>query len=149
MALGEVRLKDWWRVFRRELLAGLALGGFLAAIGLMRILFWQAIFTRAGGPFYGDYYMRLGITVAVSLVGALLPFLLRLVKLDPATACSPFVATLCDVTSLLIYFSIAGIFYFKFVEPKHEKADVNDKPAIEGPLVPGDPAGKPGDPEHH
>jgi magnesium transporter len=157
MALGEVRIKDWWRVFRRELVAGFALGGFLALIGLLRILLWQAVFTRAGGPFYGDHYMRLGITVAASLVGvvlygslvgALLPFLLRLVRLDPATACSPFVATLCDVTGLVIYFTIANVFYFHFVPAKVEKSDGNDKPAIEGPLVPGDPAGKPGNPEH-
>jgi magnesium transporter len=127
MALGEVRIIDWWRVFRRELLTGLALGAFLAAVGMVRILAWQFLFKVDGGPYYGDHYFRLALTVACalvgvvlfgSLVGALLPFLLRLVKLDPATACSPFVATFCDVTGLLIYFTIAGFLYFKFVPPE-------------------------------
>ena len=124
MALGEVRIKDWWRVFRRELVSGLALGAFLAAIGVARILLWQVLFTRNGAPYYGDHAMRLALTVGFALVGvvlygsvvgALLPFLLRLVKLDPATACSPFVATFCDVTGLLIYFTIAGFLYFHYV----------------------------------
>jgi magnesium transporter len=157
MALGEVRLRDWWRVFRRELLTGLALGVFLAMIGLFRILLWQGLFTRHGAPFYGDHYLRLGATVAFalvgvvlygSLVGALLPFLLRLVKLDPATACSPFVATLCDVTGLLIYFSIAGLCYFKYVPSPVRESAIDPPTAIEGPLVPGAPA-NPADPSNH
>jgi magnesium transporter len=124
MALGEVRLKDWWRVFFRELMTGVALGGFLALVGMARILTWQLLFKSNGQPYYGDHYMRLALTVGFalvgvvlfgSLVGALLPFLLRLVKLDPATACSPFVATFCDVTGLLIYFTVAGLLYFNYV----------------------------------
>jgi len=126
MALDEVRIADWWRVFRRELFAGFALGAFLAAIGMLRILVWQLLFKFDGGPYYGDHYMRLALTVAFALigvvlfgsvVGALLPFLLRILKLDPATACSPFVATFCDVTGVLIYFTIAGFIYFGFVPP--------------------------------
>jgi magnesium transporter len=149
IALGEVRIRDWWRVFRREIATGLALGVFLAVIGLIRILLWQALFKRDGGPFYGDHFLRLAVTVATalvgvvlfgSLVGALLPFLLRMVKLDPATACSPFVATFCDVTGLLIYFTIAHFCYFSFVPPKIDKGSL-DPPAIHAPLVPGGAAG--------
>jgi magnesium transporter len=126
LALGELKLRDWWRVFRRELATGLALGAFLAVIGVVRILAWQYLFKREGQPYYGEHYLRLASVVACSLVGvvlygslvgSLLPFVLRLFKLDPATACSPFVATFCDVTGLIIYFSIAAAMYFHFVPP--------------------------------
>ncbi len=112
MALGEVRPVDWWRVLRREVLVGVMLGLLLAALGAMRILVWQA----AGGV-YGEHYLLLGATVALSLVGvvlggglagAMLPFLLRRVGLDPAVASAPLVATLVDVTGLIIYFTTAG-----------------------------------------
>lgn len=111
MALGELRLVDWWRVLRREIAVGLALGLLLAVLGLLRIVVWQA----AGGM-YGEHYLLLGTTVALSLVGvvlwgslvgALLPFTLRRVGLDPASASAPLVATLVDVTGLIIYFTIA------------------------------------------
>lgn len=111
MALGELRLVDWWRVLQREIAVGLALGLLLAVLGLLRILVWQA----AGGM-YGEYYLLLGATVALSLVGVvlwgslvggLLPFALRRVGLDPASASAPLVATLVDVTGLIIYFTIA------------------------------------------
>jgi magnesium transporter len=111
MSLGEVRLRDWWRVMRREVLSGLGLGAILAVIGIARILLWQAIFHT-----YGPHHMRIALTVAVSLVGvvlwgtivgSMLPFILRRLKLDPATASAPFVATLVDVTGLIIYFSAA------------------------------------------
>jgi magnesium transporter len=113
MALGELRLSDWWRVLRREALVGVALGLLLAALGLMRIVVWQA----AGGM-YGEHYLLLGTTVALSLVGvvmwgsltgALLPFALRRAGLDPASASAPLVATIVDVTGLVIYFTIAGV----------------------------------------
>jgi magnesium transporter len=112
MALGEVRLRDWWRVVRREIVTGLALGVILAAIGLIRILVWQGLFDS-----YGEQYLLLGVTVALSLVGvvlwgslagSLLPFILRGLGLDPASASAPLVATLVDVTGLVIYFTVAA-----------------------------------------
>jgi magnesium transporter len=111
MALKEIRLSDWWRVVRREFSAGLALGCILAAIGLVRILAWQGLFHS-----YGDHYMRIALTVALSLIGvvlwgtlagSVLPIVLRLLGFDPASASAPFVATLVDVTGLIIYFSVA------------------------------------------
>jgi magnesium transporter len=112
MALGEVRLRDWFRVIRRELLAGLALGSILGSIGLTRILLWQLLFKT-----YGQHYMLVGLTVALSLIGvvtfgtfagSLLPFILRRLGFDPASASAPFVATLVDVTGLIIYFTTAS-----------------------------------------
>jgi magnesium transporter len=112
MALGEVRLRDWFRVIRRELLAGLALGSILGSIGLTRILLWQLFFKT-----YGQHYMLVGLTVALSLIGvvtfgtfagSLLPFILRRLGFDPASASAPFVATLVDVTGLIIYFTTAS-----------------------------------------
>ncbi len=111
MALGEVRLKDWWRIARRELLIGLLLGIILSIIGLMRVLIWQQAFQA-----YGPHYLLVGLTVFLSLIGvvlwgtisgALLPMILRKAGFDPATASTPFVATMVDVTGLLIYFNIA------------------------------------------
>ena len=111
MALGEVGLRDWWRVMRRELVAGFALGSVLGTIGFLRIILWQAV-----SPLYGPHYLRIAFTVAASLLGvvmfgtlagSLLPFLLRRLRLDPASASAPFVATLVDVTGLVIYFSVA------------------------------------------
>lgn len=113
MALGEVRPRDWWRVIRREFTIGLALGLLLAMIGAVRIVLWQGLFGS-----YGEHYLFLTLTVSLSLVGvvlwgalagSLLPFVLRLCGLDPASASAPFVATFVDVTGLIIYFSIAGI----------------------------------------
>jgi magnesium transporter len=113
MALGEVRLRDWWRVVRREFISGLGLGLILAAIGIARILLWQAFFHT-----YGQHYLLLAFTVAASLVGvvlwgtlvgSMLPFLLRRLGADPASASAPFVATLVDVTGLIIYFTAAKI----------------------------------------
>ncbi|HEX9578209.1 MAG TPA: magnesium transporter [Myxococcales bacterium] len=112
MALGEVRLRDWFRVIRRELLAGLALGSILGSIGLTRILLWQLFFKT-----YGQHYLLVGLTVALSLIGvvtfgtfagSLLPFILRRLGFDPASASAPFVATLVDVTGLIIYFTTAS-----------------------------------------
>lgn len=113
MALGEVRLRDWWRVVLRESAAGLSLGAILGAIGITRILLWQAAF-----GLYGEHYMRVALTVGASLVGvvlwgtlagSMLPFLLRRLGFDPASASAPFVATLVDVTGLVIYFSAASL----------------------------------------
>ncbi|TMQ59695.1 MAG: magnesium transporter [Candidatus Eisenbacteria bacterium] len=113
MALGEVRLRDWWRVVRREIFSGLGLGLILATIGVIRILTWQALFHT-----YGPYHLLVALTVAASLVGvvlwgtlvgSMLPFLLRRLGFDPASASAPFVATLVDVTGLVIYFTTARI----------------------------------------
>jgi magnesium transporter len=98
---------------RREILAGLALGGILALIGVLRILLWHQLFGS-----YGETAARLAVAVGLSLVGVVawgtlsgssLPFLLRAMKFDPASASAPFVATLVDVSGLVIYFTIAGI----------------------------------------
>ncbi|NUR54394.1 MAG: magnesium transporter [Acidobacteria bacterium] len=113
LALGEVHLRDWWRVMRRELAAGLALGAILATIGFMRISIWSAF-----SDVYGQHWLLVAITVAIALVGivlwgtlvgSLLPFALRRLGFDPAASSAPFVATLVDVTGLVIYFSVALI----------------------------------------
>jgi magnesium transporter len=113
MALGEVKLRDWWMVARRELAAGATLGAILAVIGFLRVCAWQAMFPDV----YGDHYMLVGATVAVAvlgvatwgtLAGSMLPFVLRRFGLDPASASAPFVATLVDVSGLVIYFSAAA-----------------------------------------
>ena len=113
MALGEVRLRDWWRVIRREVITGFGLGTILASIGMVRILLWQFLFDA-----YGAHYFLVALTVAFSLVGvvlwgsvagSILPFILRGLGFDPASASAPFVATLVDVTGLVIYFSIAAV----------------------------------------
>lgn len=113
MALGEVRLRDWWRVIRREVITGFGLGTILASIGLVRILLWQFFFSA-----YGDHYFLVALTVAFSLIGvvlwgsvagSILPFILRSLGFDPASASAPFVATLVDVTGLVIYFTIAAV----------------------------------------
>ncbi|HEY1262555.1 MAG TPA: magnesium transporter, partial [Terriglobales bacterium] len=113
MALGEVRLRDWFRVIRRELMAGLALGTILGAIGITRIFLWHALRGT-----YGAHYLVVALTVGCSLIGvvlfgttagSMLPFILRRCGLDPASASAPFVATLVDVTGLVIYFSVASV----------------------------------------
>jgi magnesium transporter len=115
MALGEVRMRDWLRVAGRELASGLTLGLILGSVGFMRIMLWQSIDPSV----YGEHYVRLSIVVSLSLVGvvlwgtiigSMLPFLLRKLRLDPATSSAPFVATLVDVTGLVIYFTIASFF---------------------------------------
>jgi magnesium transporter len=112
MAVGEVQLRHWWRVVRREVAAGLALGTMLGGIGMLRILLWQAV----AKP-YGQHYFLIALTVACSLIGvvlfgtvagSMLPFLLRSLGIDPASASAPFVATLVDVTGLVIYFTVAS-----------------------------------------
>jgi magnesium transporter len=113
LALTEVRLRDWWRVMRRELLSGLALGLVLGVVGLIRILLWQAAFHT-----YGEHATKVGITVGLSVLGvvtwgtlsgSMLPFVLRRMGFDPASASAPFVATLVDVSGLVIYFTTAEV----------------------------------------
>ena len=113
MGVGEVRLLDWWRVMSREVGVGLALGSLLGVIGLTRILLWQWAF-----HLYGEHYVLVAVTVAASLVGvvlwgtmagSMLPFLLRALGFDPANASAPFVATMVDVSGIVIYFSLASL----------------------------------------
>jgi magnesium transporter len=111
MALGEITLTDWWRVMRREIISGLLLGGVLGIIGFIRIVFWNSLFHS-----YGEHSILVGLTVGISLIGvvlwgtlsgSMLPLILKRLGADPATSSAPFVATLVDVTGLLIYFSVA------------------------------------------
>ena len=111
LALGEFRLGEWWKVMRRELFAGTMLGLILGTIGFLRIAAWS-LFSNV----YGDHWMLVGLTVGValigivlwgSLMGSMLPLLLKRLGFDPATSSAPFVATLVDVTGLIIYFSVA------------------------------------------
>src|SRR5213596_968533 len=117
MALGEVTLRDWWHVMRREIQAGLLLGLVLGVIGVIRVSFWVMVDKRYfhHQP-YGEHWPLVALTVGIALVGvvlwgtlsgSMLPFILRRVGADPATSSAPFVATLVDVTGLIIYFSIA------------------------------------------
>jgi magnesium transporter len=101
------------RVIGRELTAGMALGMLLGAIGFLRIVVWQSV-----SPVYGQYYLLVAVTIFLSLLGvvtfgsitgSMLPFILRGVGLDPASASAPFVATLVDVTGIIIYFSVAKL----------------------------------------
>jgi magnesium transporter len=114
MALNEVGLRDWWRVAMRELPSGLALGGLLGVVGFLRVVLWQ----WAGWYDYGPYAVGVGITVGVALLGvvtfgnlagSMLPFVLKRLGFDPASASAPFVATLVDVSGILIYFSVASL----------------------------------------
>jgi len=110
LTVGELKLTDLFRVVRRELFSGLALGLILGSIGFLRISIWSAFST-----IYGPHWLLVALTVAFalvgvvlwgSLVGSILPFILRRLGFDPATSSAPFVATLVDVTGLIIYFSV-------------------------------------------
>ncbi len=120
LALGELGLRDWPRVLRRELLSGLTLGVVLGAIGFVRVVMWALIFRM-----YGPHFLLVAATVGVSLVGvvtwgtvtgSMLPFALRRAGFDPASASAPFVATLIDVTGLVIYFSAASVLFLRVLE---------------------------------
>ncbi len=111
LAVGEIRLRDWWRVFFREIGAGLILGSVLACIGFVRIAVWQQVF-----QLYGANWALVGLAVALTLVGvvlwgtlmgSMLPFILKRLGADPATSSAPFVATLVDVSGIVIYFNVA------------------------------------------
>jgi magnesium transporter len=112
MAVGEITLMDWWRVMRREIYSGLMLGSVLGLIGFFRIFVWHAI----NPDLYGTHWMMLGTTVGITLLGvvlwgtlcgSMLPMILKRLGADPAVSSAPFVATLVDVTGLVIYFSVA------------------------------------------
>jgi magnesium transporter len=113
LALGEVTLRDWWKVAARELPSGLALGAILGTVGAVRILLWQEM----GWYDYGEHDRLIALTVGLALVGvvtfgsvigSLLPFALKHLGFDPASASAPFVATLVDVTGIVIYFTVAA-----------------------------------------
>lgn len=114
MAVGEIRLRDWFRVMRKELASGFFLGLILGAVGYLRIRLWQALHIFDYGPHHGLVaaavgFALVGVVMWGTLIGGMLPFLLRRCGLDPATSSAPFVATLVDVTGLLIYFNVALI----------------------------------------
>ncbi len=115
MAIGEITVADWWRVLRRELISGLLLGTVLGIIGFIRVALWHSIVPQM----YGPHYMMIAATVGFSLIGvvlwgtlsgSMLPLLLKKLGADPAVSSAPFVATLVDVTGLIIYFSFAYLF---------------------------------------
>jgi magnesium transporter len=115
LALRDVKLSDWWRVMMREIPMGLTLGAILGVLGIIRIVLWQ----KAGLYDYGAHWQLISATVAATLIGivtfgsvagAMLPFALKRLGLDPASASAPFVATLVDVTGLVIYFTVALVF---------------------------------------
>lgn len=115
MAVGDVYLADWWRVLRRELLSGLLLGSVLGIIGFIRVAVWHSVAPQI----YGDHWFQIGATVGISLMGvvlwgtltgSMLPIALKKLGADPAVSSAPFVATLVDVTGLIIYFSVALLF---------------------------------------
>ena len=114
LALKELRLRNWWYVMRKEILSGLMLGSILAVIGFLRIFIWQHIHLYD----YGEYWLWVGCSVSIALIfivmwgtlaGSMIPILLKRIGLDPATASAPFVATLVDVTGLIIYFSVSAL----------------------------------------
>lgn len=115
MAIGEIGIADWWRVLRRELISGMLLGTVLGLIGFIRVMVWHSIVP----DIYGPHYMMIASTVGFSLIGvvlwgtlsgSMLPMLLKKLGADPAVSSAPFVATLVDVTGLIIYFSFAYLF---------------------------------------
>ena len=112
MALGEVTLAEWWRVMRREILSGLLLGLILGTIGLIRIVLWQNLHIYDYGTHWfllsvTIFFTLIGIVLWGSLIGSMMPIIMKKLKLDPATSSAPFVATMVDVTGIVIYFSIA------------------------------------------
>lgn len=115
LALGEIGLRNWWMVMRKEILSGLLLGMTLGVIGFVRIWIWQ----YTGLYDYGRYWLLVACSVSVSLIlivlwgtlsGSMIPLILKRIGLDPATASAPFVATLVDVTGLIIYFTVSALF---------------------------------------
>jgi magnesium transporter len=111
MALGEITLQDWWKIIRREIISGLLLGTTLALLGIAIIFIWHFF-----SDVFGEYYLSIALTIGLSimgvvlwgtLIGSMLPLILKRLGADPAASSTPFVATLVDVTGLIIYFSVA------------------------------------------
>jgi magnesium transporter len=120
MALGELTISDWWKVMRRELITGFMLGVILGSIGFLRILLWQHLHIYDYGIYWNlvaltIFFSLMGIVLWGSLMGSMLPIILKRLKLDPATSSAPFVATLVDVTGIVIYFSVAYFFLKGFL----------------------------------
>ncbi len=114
MAIGEIRLRDWWRVALREIPTGMAMGAGLCILGIIRITLWQ----KVGFYYYGVHYFLIALTVGLALIGivtwgsfagAMLPFVMKRLGFDPANSSAPFVATMVDVTGLVIFFTVAQI----------------------------------------
>jgi magnesium transporter len=114
LAVKELTIRDWWNVMRREILSGMVLGVVLGALGFLRVALWQELNWHN----YGVHWILLATTIFFSLIGivlwgtisgSMIPIILKAFKLDPAVASAPFVATLVDVTGLIIYFNIAAI----------------------------------------
>jgi magnesium transporter len=120
MAMGEINLSDWWRIMKREILSGFTLGLILGLIGFFRICLWHSLMTHGVmQDLYGEHWMLIAISVGISLIGvvlwgslmgSMLPLVLKRLGADPAVSSAPFVATLVDVTGLIIYFSVAYVF---------------------------------------
>jgi magnesium transporter len=115
MAVGDITIKDWWRVLRREISSGIMLGSVLGIIGFIRVLVWHSIMPNVYGPHYylialAVGFSLIGVVLWGTLSGSMLPLLLKRLGADPAVSSAPFVATLVDVTGLLIYFSMAYLF---------------------------------------
>ena len=120
MALGEVTIADWWRVMRREIQSGFFLGVLLGSIGFIRITLWQLLHIYD----YGKHWIMMGATIFFALIGvilwgsfmgSMLPIVLKRLNIDPATSSAPFVATVVDVTGIIIYCSVAGLVLHAFV----------------------------------
>jgi magnesium transporter len=114
MALGEIKFRDWFYVMRKELMSGFVLGSILGSVGFLRIALWQKFHFYN----YGEHWLKVALTVSFSLLGvvmwgtisgSMLPIILKKLGADPAASSAPFVATLVDVTGLIIYFSVAVI----------------------------------------
>ena len=113
LALGEVGLRDWWHVVRREVIAGLALGSLLGAVGFLRVSAWSM-----WSDIYGPHWLLIAFTVGFSLIGVVMlgtlvgstmPLIMKRLGADPATSSTPFVATFVDVSGLIIYFAVAAV----------------------------------------
>jgi magnesium transporter len=112
LAIGDITTSDWWRIMKREIISGLLLGAVLGLIGFTRVVFWHSIFPDV----YGEHYMLIGLVLSITLLGivlwgtlcgSMLPLALKKLGADPAVSSAPFVATLVDITGLVIYFSVA------------------------------------------
>ncbi len=112
LAVGEVTLRDWWRIMRREVISGLSLGTILGSVGFIRVSLWQQLFGTYGAHWFlialTVFFALIGVVMWGTIAGSMLPFVMKRLGADPATSSAPFVATLVDVTGLVIYFTVAA-----------------------------------------